>query len=754
MNTFRLFTFVWVSALSVLVLSVFAHDNVIAEKNDSQQITLQYALQSDDYKVILVTVNGKVCTSIRLKEASRDRTKGEPDLPQIAQAIAIPDKGKMKLEIVDAQFTVQSGHTIVPSKGSLSRRVNPADIPYTFGPVYSDDAWFPRQCAYLGNSPYIAGEYRGLVVYFQPFQYHPETNSLRIYTKITVTVSSTLEQGMNEKRRRGKQKPFSEFKLITSKNYLGPKILHHSDAEADSMSVSDEGTMLIIAHNSYLQALEPLVDWKNKRGVKTELVDVATIGTTTEEIQAYVKDYYYDESHNLRYLMLVGNVSQLPPMRNYPVVDVGYTENAPADNMYGMIEGDDAYMEVYVGRLFGFSINDIEAQVEKILYAERKYSSSDTWLAKAVGTNDPSESDDKDCMDYIIDNLEGYNFSFVDRFTREGDPDMITAVNNGIATHFNASHGDVNFIQPFKTSDVSKMNNENRYPYSFISACLPGKFDGNNGCLATALLCKEKGGYVGAFMATIEQNWYEPYAAVKGQSDILCEKSNHDTRRIYGDVAINGAYRMVEEYPHFGPEELRCWELFGDPNLHIYTDIPKPISINHPGEVITGSQDIVISGTENATVCLYSKHMEIQKVRNLTDGEATFSVSINGDPGDTVYVTGTMFNHETYEGKILVGTKTSISEGATIGVRNFEVYIAQSQLCYRIPDAVGAGNTMDVTFRLFTPQGRLIKHLSAQKGPGRFAMNLHRITRNCAKGIYFASMTIGNYSKVVNVVLK
>ena len=39
----------------------------------------------------------------------------------------------------------------------------------------------------------------------------------------------------------------------------------------------DHGNMLIISDGAFMNTMQPLVDWKNKKGIPTEIIDVAEI---------------------------------------------------------------------------------------------------------------------------------------------------------------------------------------------------------------------------------------------------------------------------------------------------------------------------------------------------------------------------------------------------------------------------------------------------------------------------------------------
>ena len=72
----------------------------------------------------------------------------------------------------------------------------------------------------------------------------------------------------------------------------------------------DHGNMLIISEAAFMSTMEPFVDWKNLKGIPTEMVSVSNIGANASSIANYVENYYY--SNGLTFLLLVGDIAQIP----------------------------------------------------------------------------------------------------------------------------------------------------------------------------------------------------------------------------------------------------------------------------------------------------------------------------------------------------------------------------------------------------------------------------------------------------------
>ena len=117
---------------------------------------------------------------------------GSPDLPKLSTSIIIPDNMKMNVVVTDAEYQDYSNVYIAPSKGNLTRDIDPSSIPFTYNDSYKKNDFYPGSLAEL-DSPYILRDLRGQSVIFYPIQYNPATKTLRVYSKIDIDIISTNE---------------------------------------------------------------------------------------------------------------------------------------------------------------------------------------------------------------------------------------------------------------------------------------------------------------------------------------------------------------------------------------------------------------------------------------------------------------------------------------------------------------------------------------------------------------------------------
>ena len=86
--------------------------------------------------------------------------EGAPDLPLFAIPLTIGDMAEMKVEVEDLKYQEFENIEIAPSKGNLSREIDPASVPYRYGEMYSKNAFYPDFQAKL-SEPYILRDFRG-----------------------------------------------------------------------------------------------------------------------------------------------------------------------------------------------------------------------------------------------------------------------------------------------------------------------------------------------------------------------------------------------------------------------------------------------------------------------------------------------------------------------------------------------------------------------------------------------------------------
>ena len=211
---------------------------------------------------------------VNVPEMAAMLEEGAPSLPFYPVPVIIGDQAEMTVNVIDAQYTDYTNMSIAPSKGNISRQVNPDDVPYTYGAMYQQNAFWPTMQAYL-EKPYILRDYRGQNIMVQPFAYNPVTKTLRVYENLTLEMTKVSDNGENPKVTRKSDAIKAD---LEQKAHYSRRFINFDAVQAKYPFDEDWGELLIICADPYMSNLQPLVDWKNQSGRPTTLVSRSTAG--------------------------------------------------------------------------------------------------------------------------------------------------------------------------------------------------------------------------------------------------------------------------------------------------------------------------------------------------------------------------------------------------------------------------------------------------------------------------------------------
>ena len=163
--------------------------------NNDDVTTIQFNL--NEIELVEVETNEGKAFLVESSKAPVMMEMGSPSLFYLTSSIIIPPTGNTAAEITYGQYTDYENIEIAPSKGKLTRDVDPQTIPYIKGDIYQINEFYPGTLGSL-REPFILRDMRGQSIDVFPVQYNPVTKVLRIYSEITVSVQNTKEQGFNE----------------------------------------------------------------------------------------------------------------------------------------------------------------------------------------------------------------------------------------------------------------------------------------------------------------------------------------------------------------------------------------------------------------------------------------------------------------------------------------------------------------------------------------------------------------------------
>jgi len=610
----------------------------------------------DGFSLKEVKTHRGTAYSVLVGNATPLLVKGAPDLPKLGASVIIPDLAQMGVEVISSDYEDFPAMEIAPSKGNLYRDTDPASVPYEYGKEYAVDRFFPRDDASL-RDPFIVRDYRGQTVIVNPFRYDPVTKVLRVYYDITVKVKTIGPNGSNPLvRNSSKGRIDSEFQSIYQNQFL-------NSSNTDYTPVPDYGKMLVISYGAFMTAMQPFVDWKNSMGIPTEMVDVASIGTTATAIKSYITDYY--NTNGLTFVLLVGDAPQIPTNTDGSV-------GGPSDVAYGYIVGNDHYPDLFVGRFSAENVSHVQTMVQRTLEYEKNPLTSTDWFSKGIGIGSDQGPGDDNEYDYqhirnIRTDLLAYTYSDVAELYdgSQGGEDQAGNPTPAMVSGFvNAGSGIINYTghgsdnswgtTGFSNSNVTALTNQHMWPFIFSVACVNGNFTGGT-CFAESWLRATNNGSptgaVATLMSTINQSWNPPMDGEDEMDDILVETYPDNIKRTFGGITMNGCMHMNDQYGSDGNEMTDTWTIFGDPSLMVRTAMPDSILVSHAASIFLGASEFTVNANVEGALVALSINNQLIGSAFIAGGTAVISFNPLTNVG-SVKVVVTAFNHIPNTGNI------------------------------------------------------------------------------------------------------
>jgi hypothetical protein len=473
------------SIIIIGILSISSFGTAVITNFQSKKMSVQQEIQFSEP----VITNQNNYSSVKIKEAtSCVALPGNPMLPVYTKLFTFPFGTIIK----DVSFTTSSEQI-----KELTNEILPAAQPTPVSSAsieLSNEKQVKNDLVYLGTNTYplsrldyqIGTGLNGndhvilLSVQYYPLLYLPQHHTLLFTPNVQITV--TYEQSKN------------------------------------SLNLSTDNKLLIIAPEEYTDALQPLVVHKNQYNIKTTLMTTEWIAIHStgrdlpEQIKYTMKDAI--ETNSISSVLLVGGVEKIPIRRSYVslwgleddgmITDLYYSDIYDADGNFSSWDTNnndkfgessdrvDLYPDVHLGRLACDSIQEVNITVDKIIHYETETYGSE-WFNTMIfiGGNtfrwSPGNDGEKN-NEIIMGIMSQFTPKII--WTSKGNFNRQTISNTitdgaGFLDYsgHGFEHGMGTFtssglrMKQYLTSYIKDQKNGYKLPIIFFDACLTAKID-------------------------------------------------------------------------------------------------------------------------------------------------------------------------------------------------------------------------------------------------------------------------------------
>jgi hypothetical protein len=586
-------------------------------------------------------------------------------------------------------------------------------------------------------------------------------------------------------------------------------------SSSDTSDSSQSPAYLIVTASAMETAFTPLIDWKTKKGIRAGMVSIESIlaNYTGRDDAEKLRNFLIEAYHKGTIWVLLGgdehvvpiryayptNTTTVPSMTDQQICDLYFSDvdgdwDADNDGVWGEPQQDhpDLFPDLLVGRVPCGDASEAQAFVEKLLSYEKNpgngspgYLTSALWLCSDQMRDWNSGEGQHVLVSPFIPSGFSQDLSSLIE-SPSGDASNPTGPDGGTCIdRMNQGWGIIGVLAHGKASAfVAKSNLTNGSPKSWVST-ISSKADGNghlpdlgNGqkygimysiaCSQSAIDVDEYP-YLGDDPCVGE---YYPLASQKGGVAFLGYSR-------WGWVSVS--YLLFEKFLEYltsgNPEHYigvaealsRCeypsyrdldygHNLFGDPEMSVWTDLPLLFVVVHPEEVYAGPQTISITvmsngmGVADAFVCL-TLHDRVM-YEGETDQEGSLAATVDLDDVGDMSVVVTKAGYLPYEGTITVSLAADVNEDENFsGIESFELsqnYPNPFNPVTSIHYSVGnKSRTTHTSLKIYNILGQKVRTLvDGPQKAGSFEViwdGKDDKGNDLSSGIYFYTLVAGDY---------
>ncbi|KPL01845.1 MAG: hypothetical protein AMJ73_09690 [candidate division Zixibacteria bacterium SM1_73] len=607
-------------------------------------------------------------------------------------------------------------------------------------------------------------------------------------------------------------------------NYNSLQNYDHSLSNAYGQD-SEQHPYLIITSSELKSAFSPLLKWKIKKGIQATIVTVDSILTThtgrddPEKIRNFLIDAY---QNGAMWVLLGGdedivpvryayptNVYTPPAMTQQQICDLYYSDvdgewDLDNDGIWGEPEDDspDIYPDLFVGRVPCSDSVEASSFVDKLLLYERNpgngvtdYLPSALWMCSdqmrdwsgGVGqhilASEHVDSHYFQDLSTLIEAPSGAAENPISPYgqncieTMDQGWGIISVLAHGVPNGFVTKSNQINqsprsWIYSYPGEDnghghLPSLSNQGKYGIMYSIACKQSAIDvdkypqmGNEPCVGEVYPISPDIGGV-AFLGYTRWGWV-------GISYKLLEKF---LQYLFADSLQHhlGIAEALSRCSYPSYRDLNYGHnLFGDPEMRVWTRVPHPLTATHPGKVTMGLRTIDISvtsedvGVPDATVCL-SLNQRIMFL-GTTNQDGLLSAEVNLDDVGEMSVVVTKPNFLPYEGNITVSITADVDEDdEENNISSFDLFQNYpnpfnpvTKIQFRV-QSLKSREPLHTILSIYNVLGQRVRTLVDEpKSPGSYEViwdGKDGKGNDVSSGIYFYRLDTENYQKTKKMTL-
>ena len=356
--------------------------------------------------------------------------------------------------------------------------------------------------------------------------------------------------------------------------------------------------MLIISHAPLAPYQQDYINWRKQKGFEVYVLNKADLGNNVDQIKAGISAHY--AQYRPDYLLLLGDVTGTYsiPCAFYPSPE--YQENDADDQTYALLEGEDYFPEMLVGRFSFGNISELITMLNKtVSYEKTPYMDDTTWMRRALtvagnwaeGTLRPTTP--IHMSRWLRDRFLDYGYATVDTVyfppTFPGTSLIQSSISQGLQYISYRGWGDANgwHYPSFHNPDLDVTFNGPKMPVVFSIVCNTGDFANNNvnPCFGEKWMRMGTTAAPGGAIAFVGPSDLHTKTRLNNSISSGAFRAMLDNNvRIFGSSVLEGKIELYKNFPNdlaanqYVPFYFHVYNMLSDPALNMWSLVPSTIA--------------------------------------------------------------------------------------------------------------------------------------------------------------------------------
>lgn len=539
--------------------------------SDNTKMDLVFHLPQFEIEEALV--QNQVYHKVKIEGAPSLMKSGLPELPFVTTTVAIPYKGGVDVQVLDAQYSIIPSLNIYPVQQGEAFEAPKAFLKND--QFYGGNAVYPASVAEV-TEPAIIRDFRIVTLQINPFSFSAATGELTVRENVSLRLSFNDEPSVNELDGPVQYVSPSFDKIYSSliKNY----------DDYRSLLIANTPPRYLIIHGHTTDAqfnlyLNGFALWKRQKGADVDVFSTQQAGSSNTAIQTFIRNRYNNPATRPDYVILIGDTGG-----SYPIPCFQWQSYGATDYPYTHMNTGDALGDLFIGRISVENFSQFSACIEKIYFYEKHIPFQNVdiqWYNRMLLIGDwaPSGISTMYINKYIKEMALEYNpdYTFFEAYsdgTSEGFAN--TSITTGVAYY--SFRGYIDFNPPSEGA----INNGVKMPHAVVPTCGTGNFDSlaeTEQMIRMGTAAAPKGCITASGMATSSTHTTFNNTVHGG---VFAGIFAHGMRTM-GEATMHGRLYLHDIFGVSSPGNVgnfsHWFNLMGDPTVEAWVGIPKQLQV-------------------------------------------------------------------------------------------------------------------------------------------------------------------------------